>query len=540
LRSDGEDLSAWAPGVSQQLADERRIKEMAEKKHIHMHDSIVMPYPEPQPIVQQNNDKFEAVRANATKSVKEEPVSTFSIDVDTASYTFMRKQLNMGVLPPEDSVRVEEYINYFNYDYALPTDKSKPFKPTVAVFQTPWNADTKLVHVGIKGYDIPKANKPSSNLVFLLDTSGSMNAKDKLPLLKNGFKMMVENLEPDDTVSIVTYAGSAGTVLEPTKVRNKSKIFAALDKLSAGGSTAGGQGIKLAYDLAQENYDDEAVNRVILATDGDFNVGIRNPEDLKKFVEKKRKTGVYLSVLGFGQGNYNDHLMQALAQNGNGNASYIDTLSEARKVLVEEANGTLFTIAKDVKIQMEFNPLSVAEYRLIGYETRALKREDFNNDKIDAGEIGAGHSVTALYEITPVGSKARSVDPLRYAPEEEGMETKLVSPNPMANEYGFLKVRYKLPNESKSKLLSTPITKSNEFGVINDPDQIFLKRAVPNDVRFAAAVAAYAQLLRGDVSEDEFSFDDVIKLAKGARGDDAFGYRSEFLNMVRLAKSARR
>ncbi|MBU3915803.1 VWA domain-containing protein, partial [bacterium] len=350
-------------------------------------------------------DKFEKITPNPIKLTSKEPVSTFSVDVDTASYAFVRKQLNNGVLPQKNAVRVEELINYFTYNYSLPDDKNQPFKPTVAVYQTPWNPDTKLLHIGIKGYDIDPGKKPRSNLVFLLDVSGSMESPDKLPLLRNSFRMLVDSLSPDDTVAIVVYAGAAGTVLEPTKASEKQKILSSLEQLTAGGSTAGGEGIRQAYALAESNFDKEGVNRVILATDGDFNVGIRNTEELKSFIERKRETGIYLSILGFGQGNYNDALMQTLAQNGNGNAAYIDSLNEARKVLVQEASSTLFTIAKDVKIQIEFNPAMVAEYRLIGYETRMLKREDFNNDKVDAGEIGSGHSVTAIYEITPPESK---------------------------------------------------------------------------------------------------------------------------------------
>jgi len=465
-------------------------------------------------------DKFEDLESNPIKLVKEEPVSTFSIDVDTASYSFARKKLNQGVLPQKDAIRIEEMINYFDYDYFIPEDKSEPFKPTISVFETPWNAETKLMHVGIKGYDLQETEKPRSNLVFLLDVSGSMNAADKLPLLKNSFKMMVDNLDENDTVSIVVYAGAAGTVLEPTKISEKGKILAALERLSAGGSTAGGEGIRQAYALAEANFDKNGVNRVILATDGDFNVGIRNKEELKDFVERKRKSGVFLSVLGFGQGNYNDALMQELAQNGNGNAAYIDSLNEARKVLVDESSGTLFTIAKDVKLQVEFNPNVISEYRLIGYESRMLKREDFNNDKVDAGEIGAGHAVTAIYEITPKGSSAQLVDDLRYGEEEE------VKEEGKGGEYAFLKIRYKLPDVDKSTLTTRPITVADEGVEVNV------------EAKFAAAVAAFGQLLKDDSHIGDFTYDDVIKLALSAKGNDKFGYRSEFINLVRLAKSA--
>ncbi|MEM9370104.1 MAG: YfbK domain-containing protein, partial [Pseudomonadota bacterium] len=360
--------------------------------------------------------------------------------------------------------------------------------------------------------------KPRTNIVFLIDTSGSMNAPDKLPLLRNSFRMLVDRLDPDDTVSIVVYAGSAGTVLEPTKVSEKAKILASLDQLAAGGSTAGGEGIRQAYRLAEANFDAGGVNRVLLATDGDFNVGITNPVELKGLVERKRETGIFLSVLGFGRGNYNDRLMQALAENGNGQAAYIDTLNEARKVLVDEASSTLFPIAKDVKIQVEFNPATVSEYRLIGYETRILDRADFNNDKVDAGEIGSGHAVTALYEIRPVGAEGVQIDPLRYQVASEAEDA-------ASDEIAFVKLRYKQPDETESSLITRPVTGADE-------------RSQDTEARFAAAVAAFGQLLRGGEHTGSYGYDDVIALGTLARGDDPFGYRAEFLNLVRLAKSA--
>ncbi len=472
----------------------------------------------------QGRDKFSKLTPNRLKLVASEPVSTFSVDVDTASYSFVRSALNRGVLPQKDAVRVEELINYFDYDYAAPDNRAEPFKTNVSVMPTPWNTNTKLLRIGIKGFDLPKSDAPKANLVFLLDTSGSMNSPDKLPLLRNSFKLLLSSLKPDDTVAIVTYAGSAGTVLEPTRVADKNKILAALDQLNSGGSTAGAEGIRQAYQLAERNLDKKGVNRVILATDGDFNVGISNPEELKSFVERKRKTGVTLSVLGFGHGNYNDQLMQTLAQNGNGNAAYIDTLNEARKVLVEEAGSTLFTIAKDVKLQLEFNPAQVSEYRLIGYETRLLNREDFNNDKVDAGDIGAGHSVTALYEITPAGSASQQVDGLRYQSENTARAT-----GSNSNEYAFMKIRYKLPDSSTSTLIETPVTRTSEVSDITQ---------APRSSRFAAAVAAFGQILRGGRYTSSFSYDDVIALAQSAKGEDRFGYRAEFINLVRLAKSA--
>jgi len=474
---------------------------------------------------EQGRDRFEAFDPNPVKVVAEDPVSTFSVDVDTASYAFMRSRLNQGVLPAPDSIRVEELINYFPYDYPAPTSADTPFKSNVSVMPTPWNGETKLMRIGIKGYEPAAAKRPRANLVFLIDTSGSMQAPNKLPLLRNAFKLLLTSLDPDDTVSIVTYAGSAGTALEPTKVSDSPKILAALEKLNAGGSTAGGEGIRQAYALAEANKV-EGINRVILATDGDFNVGISDTETLKDFVAREREKGVSLSVLGFGAGNYNDALMQALAQNGNGNASYIDTLNEARKVLVDGASGTLQTIAKDVKIQVEFNPSAVSEYRLIGYETRRLNREDFNNDKVDAGEIGAGHTVTALYEIVPEGSSGRLVDDLRYDPSQpKANDTNL----DRANELAYVKIRYKEPDGDKSKLITTPVT---------DADQVASINAADTDARFAAAVAGFGQVLKGGRYTGTWSIDDAIKLAEGARGTDKFGYRAEFLNLARLAKSA--
>lgn len=471
----------------------------------------------------QGRDRFESTEQNPVRLTREDPVSTFSIDVDTASYSFVRSSLNNNVLPPRDAVRVEELINYFPYDYPKPKDKSVPFKASVNLFPSPWNSDRKLMHIGISGYEIETQEKPDSNLVFLLDTSGSMNAPNKLPLVINSMKLMLDTLKPDDTVAIVTYAGSAGTALESTKIKDKAKILAALNRLSSRGSTAGAEGIRRAYDLARANLKTDGINRVILATDGDFNVGITDRNELKSFVERQRKSGIYLSVLGFGRGNYNDVLMQTLAQNGNGNAAYIDTLNEARKILVEEASSTLFPIAKDVKLQVEFNPLKVAEYRLIGYETRMLKREDFNNDKVDAGDIGAGHQVTAIYEITPADSATKSVDTLRYG---------AARPAPAAaasDEYGFLKIRYKLPNQDKSKLITSAITSKNEVANV---------LAAPKEARFATAVAAFGQILKGGTYTGSYSHDAVIALAQGAKGDDPFGYRAEFINLVRLAKSA--
>ncbi len=466
-------------------------------------------------------DQFENADQNPINLVAENPVSTFSVDVDTAAYSFMRRMLNRGVLPQKNAVRIEELINYFPYAYPKPATRERPFQSTVTVTPSPWKKGNKLIHIGIKGYDLHPVEKPRSNLVFLLDVSGSMNATDKLPLLVNSMKLLLDTLRDDDTVAIVVYAGAAGTVLEPTKVSEKHKILAALDQLRAGGSTAGAAGVRQAYALAERQFDKEAVNRVILATDGDFNIGITNREELKGFIERKRKTGIFLSVLGFGQGNLNDHLMQTLAQNGNGVAAHIDTLSEARKVLVEESSSTLFPIAKDVKIQVEFNPKSVAEYRLIGYETRALKREDFHNDKVDAGDIGAGHTVTAIYEITPVGGTNRLLEDSRYKSDESAA----ASNSPHSDEYAFLKIRYKLPKSEKSNSFTTAIIPADEG-------------TGSSEVQWATAVAGFGQILKGGKYTGSFSYDDVLALAKTAKGEDEFGYRAEFLNLVRLARTA--
>jgi Ca-activated chloride channel homolog len=479
--------------------------------------------------LEENRDKFEAKEPSPVKQAANEPVSTFSIDVDTASYSFARRALNAGHLPPKDSVRVEEMINYFPYNYPVPESAETPFKPTVTVMPSPWNANNKLVHIAIKGYDLKAAERPRANIVLLMDVSGSMAPTDRLPLVKNAFRMLVDQLRPDDTVGIVTYASGSGIALEPTKVADKRKIIDAIDRLGAGGSTAGAQGIQDAYRLAEAGFDKSAVNRIILATDGDFNVGITDPNELKSYIERKRQSGIFLSILGVGQGNHNDALMQTLAQNGNGTAAYVDTLNEARKVLVDETSSTLFTIAKDVKVQIEWNPSRVAEYRLIGYETRALKREDFNNDKVDAGDIGSGHTVTAIYEVTPVGSP-KMADDLRYGAKTAAAEPPRREPADASSaELGFLKLRYKRPNEDTSQLMTLPITDGLERST----------NLVRTDAPFSIAVAAFGQLLKGDPNVQGFTYDDVLIWAGASRGDDPFGYRAEFLNLVRLAKSAR-
>ncbi|MGO6828614.1 von Willebrand factor type A domain-containing protein [Rhizobium ruizarguesonis] len=471
-----------------------------------------------------NRERFANAAANPIKSVATDPVSTFSADVDSASYAFVRRSLTGGAMPDPLSVRVEEMINYFPYDWPGPDNADQPFKATVTVMPTPWNHDTELMHVAIKGYDIAPTTTPHANLVFLIDVSGSMDEPDKLPLLKSAFRLLVNRLKPDDTVSIVTYAGNAGTVLAPTRVAEKSKILSAIDRLEPGGSTGGAEGIEAAYDLAKQGFVKDGVNRVMLATDGDFNVGPSSDEDLKRIIEERRKDGIFLTVLGFGRGNLNDSLMQTLAQNGNGSAAYIDTLAEAQKTLVEEAGSTLFPIASDVKFQVEFNPERIAEYRLIGYETRALNREDFNNDRVDAGDIGSGHSVTAIYEITPKGSPAVMNDDLRYGAADKAPAAAADSAH--RGELAFVKMRYKKPGEDKSALITTPVDDNNAVATLD---------VAPQDVRFSVAVAAFGQKLSHVAAVDTYSYQAIADLAAASRGTDAFGYRSDFLGLVRLA-----
>lgn len=499
-----------------------RARMPAESKLMAPQQPSILPADQMQP-QPENRDRIEDFKTNPVHAALEDPVSTFSIDVDTASYSFVRGSLKQGTLPQADTVRVEEMINYFPYDWKGPESASTPFNSTVSVMPTPWNTQTRLMHVAIKGFDVKPIEQPKANLVFLIDVSGSMDEPDKLPLLKSAFRLLVSKLKADDTISIVTYAGDAGTVLEPTKASEKDKILSAIDNLTPGGSTAGEAGIKEAYRLAQKSFVKDGVNRVMLATDGDFNVGQTDDDDLKRLIESERKTGVFLSVFGFGRGNLNDQMMQTIAQNGNGTAAYIDTLAEAEKVLVEDASSTLFTIAKDVKIQVEFNPNKVSEYRLIGYETRALNREDFNNDRVDAGDIGSGHSVTAIYEITPKGSGGEQIDPLRYG--QASVDNGGVA---NADEYAFVKIRYKLPNEDVSKLITTPVTSANE---ISSFDQ------ASTDQRFSVAVAAFGQKLRDEDATAKFGYDKIMEIATAARGADPFGYRAEFLSLVRLASA---
>jgi len=473
----------------------------------------------------EERENYAHLDGNPVQLASEHPVSTFSIDVDTGSYANVRRFLNDGALPPEDAVRVEELINYFGYDYPLPASRDQPFSVTTILAPAPWNPDRVLLQVGLKGYEVPAERRAAANLVFLVDVSGSMQDPAKLPLLKNAFRLLTAQLKAPDRVALVVYAGAAGAVLEPTPGNEQAKIRAALDRLEAGGSTNGAGGIRLAYDLARQSYIKGGINRIVLATDGDFNVGTTDFDALVDIVERERDGGVSLTTLGFGTGNYNDELLERLADAGNGNHAYIDTLNEGRKVLVEQLSGTLQTIAKDVKVQVEFNPAAVAEYRLIGYENRVLRREDFNNDRIDAGEIGAGHTVTALYELTLTGSPARLVDPLRYGTATQA------PPKAKAAELAHVRLRYKAPDGDKSRLIELPVGRADIRALADLP------AGQSRDLRFAAAVAAFGQKLRGGEYLGAFGYDAIAQLAAGARGDDPNGYRSEFVALVKLAGS---
>ncbi|MEX0283201.1 MAG: von Willebrand factor type A domain-containing protein [Paracoccaceae bacterium] len=508
-------LAQAAPAPSAEIATTAQLRSVEPSALSRMQQpaaGLAAPSEDRIAVPEANTEAYANEDPNPVQVTAENPVSTFSIDVDTASYALARNSIQRGVLPHTDAVRIEEMINYFNYGYFAP-DGDMPFSVSTGVMQTPWNPGTQLVHIGIQGELPAMANRPPLNLVFLIDTSGSMQDPDKLPLLKQSFTLMLSQLRPEDQVAIVTYAGSAGQVLEPTPASDRKTILAALNRLEAGGSTAGQAGLQQAYDVAQGMSEEGEVSRVILATDGDFNVGLSDPQALKDYIADKRETGTYLSVLGFGRGNLDDATMQALAQNGNGQAAYIDTLSEAQKVLVDQLSGALFAIAEDVKIQVEFNPATVAEYRLIGYETRALRREDFNNDKVDAGEIGAGTSVTAIYEVTPVGSDARLTDPLRYS---------AVATEGGSDELGFLRLRYKEPGESTSQLIEAPIT-------ADLPPM--------EGTGWAAAMAGFGQLLRDDSYLGDWGWDQAIALANANRGADPYGYRAEAVQVMRLAQS---
>ncbi len=465
-----------------------------------------------------DQEAFQKFTSNPYKRVVDSPVSTFSSDVDTASYAVARRDLQSGRLPRKDSVRIEEILNYFDYDYTKPKSIETPFETSINIVPSPWNDQTDLIHIGVQGYEPPETKRPPMNLVFLVDISGSMNNPNKLPLLKQSFEILLDNLEKEDRVSIVTYGPRMETVLVPTPGNRKKDILAALAPLNAHGGTNGEAGLQQAYRVAEQSFMEDGANRVILATDGDFNIGIRDPKELKKYVEAKRDSKVYLSVLGFGKGNLKDDRMQALAQNGNGVAYYIDGLNEAKKVFKNDFSKSLVPIADDLKLQVEFNPSLVSEYRLLGYETRALQRQDFNNDKVDAGDIGSGHAVTAIYEIVPFGASSGFVDPLRY-----GTETPASPESEYEDEYGFLKLRYKRPGEPTSSLISTPIRKQDAHSSISK---------APKETRWAVAVGGYAMTLRGDDYADAIDLAALKGMAIGSKGRDRYGYRAEFIELI--------
>jgi Ca-activated chloride channel family protein len=470
-----------------------------------------------------NTEDYDRIVENRFLTATQNPLSTFSIDVDEAAYSNIRRYINNGSIPPAGVVRIEEMINYFDYTYPQPTN-DEPFSVNTELSECPWNSQHRLVHVGLQGKEIPLQNLPNANIVFLIDVSGSMEETNKLPLVKASMNLLADQLRADDKVAIVVYAGNAGLVLPATSGANKIAIKEAIDQLQAGGSTAGGEGIQLAYKVARESFIKGGNNRIILATDGDFNVGISSEDELVSFIEKERKSGIFLSVLGYGMGNYKDSKMQQLADKGNGNHSYIDNINEARKVLVSEFGSTLFTIAKDVKIQIEFNPAKVQAYRLIGYENRMLAAEDFNDDQKDAGELGSGHTVTALYEVIPTGVKSdfiAKVDDLKYQAVKNTLPV-----TSSGNELMTIKLRYKKPDGDVSKLIVHPVTDSH-LALANTSDNF----------RFSAAVASFGMLLRNSEFKQNASFPQVISLAKSAKGADTNGYRQEFITLVQAAGS---
>ena len=537
-----DDATTSLPAYEVDLAHDAEIRrKIAATRQLTQQSALLSPATdshEVAPFIQPSQENYAVFDDNKTVSTQDQPVSTFSIDVDTGSYANVRRFLQNGQLPPDDAVRIEEMLNYFTYDYPMQSKtrratKEQPFSVTTELGPTPWNADTHLLHIGLQGYMPDELDEQSANLVFLIDVSGSMNSPEKLGLLKSAMSLMVQQLDEKDTVSIVVYAGASGVVLESTPGSEKTVIDRALAQLQAGGSTNGAQGIELAYDIAMKNYTDSGTNRLILATDGDFNVGLSDTQSLVEMIEDKRQSGIALTTLGLGMGNYNDHLMEQLADAGNGNYAYIDTLGEARKVLVDELAATLVTIAKDVKIQIEFNPANVTEYRLIGYTNRIMDNEDFANDRVDAGEIGAGHSVTALYEVALEGRDGERLTPRRYESgndRNKGITGSAAnSPDaPHANELAELRLRFKQPDSEKSQLISSVVTLDN---VLDDLD------ATSNAYRFAASVAGFGQLLRGDTRVNDFGFDAARSLATEATQADPFGYHSEYLRLLDLAQS---
>ncbi|MCF6458617.1 VWA domain-containing protein [Pseudoalteromonas sp. MMG024] len=479
----------------------------------------IVPPPPPEYFTQpQNQDSYLPSDSNGVFQTATTPLSTFSVDVDTGSYANMRSYLSMGQKPPQDAIREEAFINYFDYNYRVPEDKSQPFATFTELAPAHWSDERHILRIGLQGYDLPVSERKPSNLVFLVDVSGSMHNKNKLPLLVQSLTMMVKQLSARDTVSLVTYAGNTQVVLSPTKGNEKQTIIDALQKLQAGGGTHGESGIKMAYQAAKKAFIKGGVNRIILATDGDFNVGTTNIDALKEMIADKRKQGISLTTLGFGRGNYNDAMMEQLANIGDGNHAYIDTLHEAQKVLLRQMSGTLQSIANDVKIQLEFNPAEVKEYRLIGYQNRLLKDEDFNNDNVDAGEIGAGHTVTALYELTLAGNKGQ-VDVLRY------QQKQVVN---SSDELLQVKIRYKLPGDLESKLISQVVNKQHVLNDFNSASQ---------DFKFATSVAAFAKKLKQSKYLGSMNYQDIATIARANRGDDPFNYRGEFVNLVELASA---
>ncbi|WAC13609.1 YfbK domain-containing protein [Dyadobacter pollutisoli] len=468
-----------------------------------------------------NTENYNPINENGFQMVGQQAVTTFSVDVDRASYSNMRRFVNAGQMPPIDAVRIEEMINYFEYDYPQPAD-GKSVSVTTEITDSPWNRGLKLLHIGLQAKTVSSKNLPASNLVFLIDVSGSMSDENKLPLLKQAFKLLVDQLRAEDKISIVVYAGAAGVILPPTSGADKMKIREALESLEAGGSTAGGEGIEMAYKLAKENFLPKGNNRVILATDGDFNVGISSEGELQRLIEEKRKGGIYLSIMGFGMGNYKDSHIETLADKGNGNYAYIDNIQEARKEFVQEFGGTLFTVAKDVKIQIEFNPAHVQAYRLIGYENRALKNEEFHDDKKDAGDMGSGHTVTAIYEIVPAGMQSSylaQTDALKYQKNNASEISK-------TDEMLTIKIRYKNPDSEKSVLFDLPVKYTSKP-----------MSACSENLRFASSVAEFGLLLRNSEFKGKSSYANVIARAKGAFGKDEEGYRSEFVRLVKTTQS---
>jgi Ca-activated chloride channel homolog len=522
----GYGLQGRVAGVQLNKAKKNSIRGISSPRHYESKTAPSIAYDESD-LEQQpdyNTEEYDGINENIFHEAQKNPLSTFSIDVDAASYSNVRRFIQMGQHPPKDAVRIEEMVNYFDYDYPQPK-VDDPFSINTEISTAPWNTKHKLVHIGLQGKNIPKENLPASNLVFLIDVSGSMDEPNKLPLLKSSFKLLVEQLREQDRVAIVVYAGAAGLVLPSTSGAEKKKIIESLENLEAGGSTAGGAGINLAYSIAKQNFKQGGNNRVILATDGDFNVGESSNGGMERLIEQKRKDGIFLTTLGFGMGNYKDSKMEILADKGNGNYMYIDSILEAQKALVNEFGGTLFTIAKDVKLQIEFNPAKVKAYRLIGYENRMLKNEDFNNDKKDAGELGSGHTVTALYEIIPVGveSEFYKVDELKY------QTTKVDPKATKTNEIMTVKFRYKKPDEEVSKLIVHPLL-----------DQNISLDKTSNDFRWSAAVTAFGMILRESEYVKGFTTQEVTVLAQGAKGVDKEGYRIEFINLTKSVETLAR